>query len=165
MPVSDQGISPNRYKLIPRTLVLLRRGDSFLLLKGAETKRSWAGKYNAPGGHVERGEDVLNAALRELQEETGLNAYIHLCGTVIVDAGETGICLFVFSGESFSGELVSSIEGAVEWVPYDNIKGLPVAEDLPALISKIRSMTPDDAPFSAHSFYDKDNRLIVIFDK
>jgi 8-oxo-dGTP diphosphatase len=165
MPVSDQGISPNRYKLIPRTLVFLRSGDSFLLLKGAETKHSWAGKYNAPGGHVERGEDVLTAARRELQEETGLNADIHLCGTVIVDAGEIGICLFVFSGEKFSGELVSSVEGTVEWVPYDNIIGLSVAEDLPALVSKIRSMTPSEAPFSAHSFYDKDNHLIVLFEK
>ncbi len=63
---------------------------------------------------------------RELKEETGLDARMWLCGTVIVDVDEIGICLFVFSGESFEGELMPSNEGAVEWVAYDAIKDMPV---------------------------------------
>lgn len=62
MPSSDQGINRERYMLIPRMLIFLRRGESVLLLKGAPTKRLWAGKYNGVGGHVERGEDILSAA-------------------------------------------------------------------------------------------------------
>ena len=52
MPVSDQGVSLERYMLVPRTAIFVRRDDSYLLLKGAPGKRLWAGKYNGLGGHV-----------------------------------------------------------------------------------------------------------------
>ena len=69
MPQSDQGITKDRYTVVPRVAIFLRRGDAVLLLKGAPTKRLWANKYNGLGGHVERGEDAMSAARRELLEE------------------------------------------------------------------------------------------------
>ena len=57
MPVSDQGINLNRYMLIPRTAIFVRRGNSYLLLKGSPTKRLWAEKYNGLGGHVDSGQN------------------------------------------------------------------------------------------------------------
>ncbi len=165
MPQSDQGITRDRYMLIPRTIIFLRCGDSFLLIKGAPTKSLWAGKFNGIGGHVERGEDVLSTAKRELKEEAGLDADLWLCGTVIVDAGDAhaGICLYVFSGEYFEGELKPSNEGTIEWVKYEAIKDLPVVEDLPILLSKVRDMKRSDPPFSARSYYDRNEELKVEF--
>src|SRR5512141_2889534 len=118
MPVSDQGITNNRYMLIPRTAIFLRRGDSYLLLLGSSKKKRWAGKYNCLGGHVERGEDIRSSALRELREEAGLDADLWLCGTVVIDAGARGVALYVFTGESLGGELQPSSEGTPEWVSY-----------------------------------------------
>lgn len=164
MPQSDQGVTKNRYMLIPRTAIFIRRGDEYLLLRGAATKRLWAGKYNGFGGHVERGEDVLTSATRELFEEAGIHADLWLCGTVIVDAGDVGICLFVVVGENAQGEVKGSQEGAPEWVRKEALDHLPVVEDLPILLERIHSMHRDDPPFSARSFYRNDKLQVLFFE-
>ena len=161
MPASEQGVTKDRYMLIPRTAIFVRRGDEYLLLKGAPTKRLWAGKYNGLGGHVDRGEDVLSSAKRELMEEAGISADLWLAGTVIVDVGEIGILLFVFVGENAQGEVKGSKEGMPEWVQKEAVSQLPVVEDLPVLLERIHSMKRGDPPFAARSFYENDSLNVV----
>jgi hypothetical protein len=44
MPARDQGVTCDRYTLIPRTLIFLTRNDQVLLLKGATHKHLWANR-------------------------------------------------------------------------------------------------------------------------
>jgi 8-oxo-dGTP diphosphatase len=148
--------------LIPRTLIFLTRGERVLLLKGASHKRLWAGKYNGVGGHVEAGEDVGSAARRELAEETGLTAPLWLCGVITVETGQNpGIGVFVFRGESPSGDPVPSDEGILEWIPIPQVVRLPLVEDLYTLLPRVLAMQPGDPPFAAHSYYNEQGKLVV----
>ncbi|WP_332872490.1 NUDIX hydrolase [Pontibaca salina] len=53
-------------------LAVVQRGDRFLLVRRAHQPDR--GLWGFPGGHVEPGETALQAAMRELHEETGLRA-------------------------------------------------------------------------------------------
>lgn len=165
MPKSDQGVFDGRYSIIPRTLIFVLRGDEVLMIKGAPSKRLWANLYNGIGGHIDRGEDALSAARRELYEETGLkDVPLVLAGTVVIDAGgQKGIGLFVFRGEYTQGSLRPSSEGQLEWVPSGALSNYPLVEDLSVLLPRILQMKPGDPPFSALYFYDEQDQLQIVF--
>jgi 8-oxo-dGTP diphosphatase len=168
MGVKDQGIehSKRRYRVSPRTLIFITHGEKVLLLKGAPDKRIWPEKYNGIGGHIESSESVQNAALREIAEETGLTAVddLTLRGVINIATEEPdlGIMLFVFTAVSDSTELLGSVEGAPEWVDWQQLDPSSMVEDLPLLLPRVLS-TPPTALFYARYWYDENDRLQVDF--
>jgi len=165
MPISDQDHTTFRYSLIPRTLIFLTHQDQILLIKGARHKRLWANQYNGIGGHVERGEDLLTAAKRELLEETGLkDVELWLCGTITIDTNDNpGIGIFVYRGDYKDGELKDSKEGTLAWITLDQVFSLPLVEDLYQLLPRILNTSKSGQNFSALYTYDKQGQLNIRF--
>ncbi len=165
MGVKDQGVQSGRWAVIPRVLIFVFRGEQVLLIKGAATKKVWANRYNGLGGHIERGEDALTAARRELAEESGLERInLHLAGSVLIDTGAgTGIELFVFVGELENDqELIHSIEGELAWVRMHEIDKLPAVDDLPQILSLVsQRRSPGSGLFHARYQYDAADQLEI----
>lgn len=167
MPASDQGLDNRRYALVPRTLIFLTCEDRILLIRGAADKRLWAGQYNGLGGHVERGEDILSAARRELFEESGISAdRIWLCGLITIDVDEYyGVGIYVFRAETTTGQLVNSQEGTLSWFSTSDIAKLPLVEDLPVILPRALTTQPGQMPFFAKYHYKDSGELMITFSR
>lgn len=95
-------------------LCLVYQGDRLLLQN--RQKQDWKG-YTLPGGHVEPGESIVEAVIREMREETGLTIRKpRLCGVKQFPIEGGRYLVFLFRADQFAGTLISSSEGKMEWV-------------------------------------------------
>ncbi len=54
--------------------VVLNRANEVLVLRRSQANKYGIGKYDLPGGHIEENEGLRSSILREIKEETGLDA-------------------------------------------------------------------------------------------
>ena len=163
-PFSDQGLNKTRYTVIPRTLIFVfDHNNRVLLIKGSPQKKRWAGLYNGIGGHIETGEDVYEAAQRELEEETGLSEIaLDLCGQVMIHGNEnTGVALFIFKGAYTSGIIRESQEGELAWIDLSHLEEKSLVEDLRILLPKVASHQSADKMLIGKYRYTQENRLEI----
>lgn len=114
-----------------RRVALIKRGHAPLL-----------GEWSIPGGMLELGESVRQAAEREALEETGLRVRaIELLGVfdrVIPDDENRTLYHYVlidFLCEVVSGELQAAGDAAdARWFTADEVKALPLAADTAQVI-------------------------------
>ncbi|MBO5985746.1 MAG: 8-oxo-dGTP diphosphatase [Lachnospiraceae bacterium] len=94
----------------------------------------WKG-YTLPGGHVEVGESIVDATVREMKEETGLTILDpRLCGVKQFpmrdgDYAKGRYLVFLFEATKFEGELASSEEGTMHWVNKADLNKVNLVED------------------------------------
>lgn len=170
MGAHDQGADAinGRWVVIPRTLSFITHGDDVLLMMRGLHKRVFPGKYNGLGGHIERDEDPLASARREVEEESGLSVPdLRLRGLINIDAGaaSSGILLLVFTGQATHQDVGLCDEGTLEWVPLATWrdKTAQMVEDLPLLLPRLFGHGATQELFFAHASYDTQDRLVMRF--
>ena len=138
--MSDSREYPARPILAASTAVF-RDGK---VLLGARRNHPAAGMFSLPGGVVEAGETLEQAALRELMEETGVEAKIigfndHV---EVVQKDEDGrvrrhFVVASFVGRWISGEGVPNEDlGELIWADPAAIHDLPTTSGLPRIVER-----------------------------
>lgn len=119
-------MTPSMPAPVPAVGVVCLRGDSVLLIRRGRPPRQ--GEWSLPGGRIEPGERAIDAALRELGEETGVEARI--TGLIDVVDGvfpeaDRHYVLIDYAAEWVSGEPVAG-DDALEarFVRLDDIETL-----------------------------------------
>ena len=121
--------SLNTYKppkhIVSAATIVINERNEILLIKGP--RRGW----EMPGGQVEEGESLSEAAIRETKEETGIEVeIIKFCG--IYQNVNRSICNTLFLAKPVGGELTTTpeslevgffpIELALEMVTFKNFR-------------------------------------------
>lgn len=108
------------------TLAMVREGDRVLL--GMKKRGFGEGRWNGFGGKVKEGESIEEAMVRELKEESGLNASAYESAGVLEFFFPNGleIEVHVFSVHSCEGRVCETEEMAPRWfslseIPFDSM--------------------------------------------
>lgn len=118
-------------------LCLIHNEDSYLLQD--RVKKDWNG-YTLPGGHIEPGESIVDAVVREMKEETGLTIKSpRLCGVKQFPIESGRYIVFLFETDQFEGKLVDSDEGKMHWVKISELSNVKLVDDFEELIEVMMS--------------------------
>jgi 8-oxo-dGTP diphosphatase len=92
-------------------MILLDKNGRCLLLKRSMSSKGNPGKWDLPGGKIDLGETFDQALLREVMEETGLNAdVIGVAGTSYSESPTHKIIYLILEGLAEPGDVQLSDE-------------------------------------------------------
>ncbi|MCI0521768.1 MAG: 8-oxo-dGTP diphosphatase [Chloroflexi bacterium] len=114
------------------TLCYLRRnGQTLMVHRVKKVNDMHQGKWNGLGGKLESGETPEECAIREIREESGLQAVDPCLKGLLTFPGfahDEDWYAFVFVVEQFSGELIDSPEGNLQWIDDRDLPSLELWE-------------------------------------
>ena len=148
--MSDRPTRPTR-PVVAVGVLLLHEGQVLLVQRARPPQ---VGRWTVPGGKVELGETLEAAALRELEEETGivctLGPLVEILDRVVRD--DEGIAfhyvILDYLGHSPRGAVRAASDSMdARFVPFDELHLYPLTDGLDELIARVRAA---DGPLVPH---------------
>jgi 8-oxo-dGTP diphosphatase len=126
------------YALVLRGILQDAKGR-FLLMQRSSQCKGWPGKWEFPGGKVDRGEELTEALMREWKEETGLDIIPTECLDVFDwEREQDRILYFVFRVRAKSSRVKKSPEhDDFGWFTAAQMKKLDVSPSLKRVVDKL----------------------------
>jgi len=149
-----------RHMVESRTMCFVFSGDNVLLMKASDEK-DYSGTYDPLGGHIEKGEDILSCAVREIREEAGLKVqHTKLCGVMhVTNFFGKDIMLFVTASKVRSKKTPPAHhEGIPVWVPISKLNTIKVFDDLQPIMDSVMNQVP----FTGVSRFDDAGKLLEL---
>ena len=98
-----------------------------------------------PGGHVEANEIFQKSMIREVWEETGLTIEApKLGGLYHWHKGGVHYVITLYKADKFTGDLKSSEEGRVYWIPLEELKTKELATGMEHVLKILESEQVDE---------------------
>lgn len=115
-PKTKENIMITPKHIISASAIVINDFNEILLIKGPQ--RGW----EMPGGQVEEGESLAQAAIRETKEESGIDIeIIKFCG--IYQNVERSICMTLFLAKQIGGEPIITNESLeTKFIPLEEAK-------------------------------------------
>lgn len=114
--------------------VVIFKDGNVLILKRSSTDQWMPGHYGLPGGKIEPGENILNAACRECKEETNLD--INQKDLVFLSKISKNKQHAFYYTKKFNGEPKLDFEHEdYKWINPRDLSKYKVVPDLPQIIS------------------------------
>jgi 8-oxo-dGTP diphosphatase len=124
--------------------VVFNERDEILLIRRG--KPPHYGRWMVPGGSLEWGETLADAAVREVREETGIDieveAFVEVVEAITRGDGDHHFVIIDYAAHAIGGHLQADSDALdAAWIGMDSLPGHDLTEELKAVIEKARRIT------------------------